>query len=105
MSEKRRPLSSEEAEELVGGGSLLDRIGRNEPIVQDDSSNDQQEIPPTGKPKPKERDLIKLSLYLTPSEVNSLDRLVMKQRSETGRSPRRNQLIREAVQEYLRKRR
>jgi hypothetical protein len=96
VTTKRRRLSQEEAEELVGGGSLLDRIGRKEPII------------PTHKPNPSvtklqehEEELMKLSLYLTPQEVNDLDRLVMKQRLETGRSPRRNQLIREAIQAYI----
>lgn len=102
MSEKRRPLSSEEAEELVGGGGLLDRIGRKEPIVPNDTLHGQQATPTARKRKKKEES-IKLSLYLSPSEVNALDHLVIKQRSETGRSPRRNQLIREAVQAYLKK--
>ena len=98
MSNKRRPLSQEEAEELVGGGGLLDRIGRNEPVIPADKPN-----PSARKSQEHEEELMKLSLYLTPQEVNDLDRLVMKRRLETGRSPRRNQLVREAIQAYLTK--
>jgi hypothetical protein len=51
--------------------------------------------------KPKKETLVKLSLYLIPDEVDALDQLVMKRRRETGRSPRRNALIREAIQQYI----
>lgn len=100
MATKRRPLSNAEAEALVGGGSLLDRIGRTEPVISTDPSPKQaatfnEEVEGKGE------ELMKLSLYLSPQEVNDLDRLVMKQRLATGRSPRRNQLIREAIQAYL----
>jgi hypothetical protein len=96
MSTKRRRLSSEEAEELVGGGSLLDRIGRKDPVLPVEKATAS-----ISKPQEQEEELMKLSLYLTPQEVNDLDRLVMKRRLETGRSPRRNQLIREAIQAYI----
>ena len=102
MANKRRPLSQEEAEELVGGGGLLDRIGRNEPIISDDPPRSQA-IKATSHQGNNGEDLMKLSLYLSPQEVNDLDRLVMKRRLETGRSPRRNQLVREAIQAYLEK--
>jgi len=102
MATKRRPISQEEAEELVGGGGLLDRIGRNEPVISDDYSRSQA-TKPTQHQEDKGEELMKLSLYLSPQEVNDLDRLVMKRRLETGRSPRRNQLVREAIQAYLEK--
>ena len=51
--------------------------------------------------KTKKETLVKLSLYLNPDEVDALDQLVMKRRRETGRSPRRNALIREAIQQYI----
>jgi len=47
--------------------------------------------------------LVKLSLYLIPDEVDALDQLVIKRRRKTGRSPRRNALIREAIQQYIEK--
>lgn len=100
MATKRRPLSSTEAEALVGGGSLLDRIGRNEPVSPADPS--QTQVTKSAQPsEDKGEELMKLSLYLSPQEVNDLDRLVMQRRLETGRSPRRNQLVREAIQAYL----
>ena len=49
----------------------------------------------------KETPLVKLSLYLIPDEVDALDQLVIKRRRKTGRSPRRNALIREAIQQYI----
>ena len=82
MSNKRRRLSATEAEELVGGGSLLDRISRNEPIIPNEQAN-AQAIMPAQPQEEKEEELMKLSLYLTPQEVNDLDRLVMKRRLET----------------------
>jgi len=51
----------------------------------------------------KKAPLVKLSLYLIPDEVDALDQLVMKRRRKTGRSPRRNALIREAIQQYIEK--
>src|SRR5262245_18120393 len=99
MATKRRPLSPTEAEALVGGGSLLDRIGRNEPILPATTTQPQDTVSVQSSEERGE-ELMKLSLYLSPQEVNDLDRLVMQKRLATGRSPRRNQLIREAIQAY-----
>jgi hypothetical protein len=95
---KRQPISTEEAEELMGGGSLLDRIGRGTPVIEQPSteqkSGEEGEKSATAKP-------IKVSLYLYPDEVNALDTQIIKRRKETGHSPRRTHLIREAIHAWL----
>ena len=48
--------------------------------------------------KPERR---KVSLYLAPDEIDALDRLIIQRRKETGRSPRRSHLIREAIHSWL----
>jgi hypothetical protein len=45
--------------------------------------------------------LTQISVYLHPDELFSLDELVLERRKATGEAVRRNHLIREAIQEFL----
>jgi hypothetical protein len=57
----------------------------------------------TGDTTDDEVKLVQTSIYLHPGEINALDILMVQRRQATGQSVRRNQLIREAIQEYLKR--
>lgn len=100
-----KPITAQEAEELLGGGSLLDRIGRNQVDRGMEKENSQKtlhakSLEKTTEEREGER-LIKVSLYLSPEEINALDAQIIKQRQQTGRSPRRTHLIRHAIHDWL----
>ena len=47
--------------------------------------------------------LTQISVYLHPKEILSLDKLVLERRQAKGKAVRRNHLIREAIQEFLKR--
>jgi hypothetical protein len=47
--------------------------------------------------------LTQVSVYLHPNELLSLDELALERRRATGEAVRRNHLIREAIQEFLKR--
>jgi hypothetical protein len=102
---RKQPISSEEAEELLGGGSLLDRIGRGKAMVKQPTTakgpQPQQEEEVAHDPMAEKSQAMKVSLYLSPAELDALDAQIIKRRQATGRSPRRTHLIREAIQAWL----
>ncbi len=113
MSKRRqRPITPEEAESLLGGGSLLDRIARGAPGTEKPTTNERlrenrpgeqtKDSVKTGPGEGNEKRL-KVSLYLSTEEINALDAQIIKVRKDTGRSPRRTHLIREAIQTWLEK--
>ena len=100
---KKQPFSKEEAEDLIGGGSLLDRVGRGEAVAAKPAVG---EASASGRKAAEEVEegadqVIKVSLYLSTEEINALDAEIAKRRKKTGRSPRRTHLIREAIQAWL----
>jgi hypothetical protein len=94
---KQKRITTEEAEELLGGGSLLDRIGRAKMAEQPMPARETELQTKKDEPNP----VIKVSLYLSSDEIDALDAQIIKRRKQTGRSPRRTHLIREAIDVWL----
>ena len=69
--------------------TILEKLGLTKDKRQIAGSNEEQE------------ETLKVSLYLTPKEINALDEQIIKRRKVTGRSIRRSYLIREALQFWL----
>ena len=92
MAKQKGEVTLKDTEDMFG--DILDRI----PSTVREHSDQARPSPP---PQPEETDTIKVSLYLTPQEVNALDEQIIKRRQQTGKSPRRSHLIREAIELWL----
>jgi hypothetical protein len=97
MAKKKGQVTPEDTEAMFG--DIVDRI----PGTVEDSSDQAPAKPKQQPPKPfhSEKATIKVSLYLTPQEINDLDMEIMNRREKTGKSPRRSHLIREAIKMWL----
>ena len=96
---KRKAFTTDDAAALVGGG-ILDRIGQGRPVAPEPTTPLPPDEPQAPAEAPDER-LIKMSLYLYPHQIDALDDIVKKRRKETGKTPRRNALIQEAIDAWL----
>lgn len=81
-------------------GDILDRMPGRAPQAAPPVSQPRQRPRPQQESKP-----IKVSLYLSPEDINALDAIIMQRRLEEGVSPRRTHLIREAIHQWLEERR
>jgi hypothetical protein len=93
MAQKKGQVSAEETQVMFG--DIVDRVS---------DERDPKPAPTaqsTAAAQEDKEETLKVSLYLTPEEINALDTQIILRRSKTGKSPRRSHLIREAIQMWL----
>jgi len=115
-------VTTSSSDEIFGGSSLLDRIGTGRPVVVPQKEIKRQSaktLSSQGAKAPKHQstkaltqetnndvDLsdphIRVSVYLSPSDLDDLDQQVIKSRRRGGRKKDRSELIREAVRHWIR---
>ena len=100
MAKKKGQISEAETDAMFE--DILDRIpGSAEPAKADKVAPPPPSQPAEDQLAAEETETVKVSLYLTQPEINALDLQIIKRRQETGKSPRRSHLIREAIQLWL----
>jgi hypothetical protein len=100
MVKKKGQITEAETDDMFE--DILDRIpgsagpSRAEPVTTPPPSQ-----PAEDQSGADEAETVKVSLYLTQPEIDALDLQIIKRRQQTGKSPRRSHLIREAIQLWL----
>jgi hypothetical protein len=116
MAKTKPVATTDDAEEIFGGYGLLDRLGKGRSVVETPSV--QEEERPISKKASTSEDAksskhhsathaetesktIRISVYLTPEDLDALDQQVIASRRRSGRKKDRSELIREAVRSWL----
>ncbi len=114
--DKPEPTSGKD-EDIFGGPALLDRLGKGKAVIEATRSGKakgakvsrSQSTKASKRQSAKEPDVeaetVKVSVYLTPDDLEALDQAVIASRRTTGRKKDRSELIREAVRLWLKSQR
>jgi len=108
MPKAKTGVTNEEAEAVFGGASLLDRLGKGRPVVETAPAEQEEKRQSAKAPKRQsaqeavvKSEHVRISVYLTPDDLEALDQQVIKARRRAERRKDRSALIREAIRFWL----